>query len=101
MSYLIIAVPFQKRHLTPEIKSRGGKFDPSAKTWSLKDNQDNRQLADLIQLPLTGPTPEERILNVAKTAVELLNSIKFREYRLIESGNRIVIESDPNTQGIK
>ena len=95
MSNLIVIVPYQRRHLTQEIKLRGGIFDSTTKTWTLADNQDNRVLADLIQKPLAGPTPEERAQNNANLAVALLNALRYRKYRLVESGNRIVLESDP------
>ncbi len=94
MSTITLNVPYPKRHLTTEIKLRGGKFDATTKSWALEDNQENRQLAEIIQRPSTGPTPEERVRNVAATAVELLNALGQRKYRLAESGSRIVIESD-------
>ena len=94
MSNLIVIVPYQRRHLTQEIKLRGGKFATANKTWTLADNEDNRLLADLVQKPLAGPTPEERAHNIANLAVELLDALHHRKYRLVESGNRVVIESD-------
>jgi len=101
MNTININVPFERRNLRAEIKQRHGKFDPTTKTWALIDTPENRQLADLIQRPIAAPTPEERITNVVTTMVELLNAIKFRHYRLTESGTRIVLESEPMQTEVK
>ena len=97
MNTIAVAIPYAKRHLRPEIKERGGKFQPEDKTWILPDNPENRQLVDLVQKPITGPTPQERVTNVLNTTVELLNALKIsRKYKLAESGDRIVINSEPS-----
>jgi hypothetical protein len=97
MNTIEIAIPHLKRHLRPEVKSRGGKFQPEKENWILPDNPENRQLVDLIQKPITGPTPEERVKNVLNTTVELLNALNIaRKYKLAESGDRIVITSEPS-----
>jgi hypothetical protein len=95
MNTIEVTIPYQKRHLQAQIKERGGKFDPNTKNWVIPDTAENREIAELIKRPVTGPMPEDRITNVANTCVELLNALKHRRYRLVESGNRIVIESDP------
>lgn len=91
MPTIQIAIPFPQRHLRQEIKERGGKFQPKSKIWILQDTPANRQLADWIQKPITGPTPEERVTNVLTTTVDLLNALKTsRKYKLAESGDRIL-----------
>jgi len=95
MKTLELKIPYEKRKLHAEIKHRGGAFNAKNKTWTLPDTQDNRALAHLIDLPLTAPTPEERAHNVALVTVALLNEIKHRKYHLVESGDTILIESQP------
>jgi hypothetical protein len=94
MNTIEITLPYQKRHLRPEIKERGGKFNTETKNWSIPDTAENRELAQLIQRPVIGPTAEDRVTNVASTCVDLLNGLKHRRYRLVEARDRIVIESD-------
>jgi hypothetical protein len=95
MKTLELKIPYAKRKLHAEIKHRGGAFNAKNKTWTLPDTEDNRALAHLIDLPLTAPTPEERAHNVALVTVALLNEIKHRKYHLMESGDTILIESQP------
>ena len=90
-----LTLPYQKRDLRHEIKQRGGRFNPETKHWTLLDTAENRELAQLIAKPVTGPTTVERITNIANTCTELLNALKTRHYRVAEVGNRIVIESKP------
>jgi hypothetical protein len=94
MKTIEIDIPFQKRYLRAEVKERGGKYNSETKMWYLADTGDNRELIELINRPVTGPTPDDRVANVASTSVELLNALKHRRYRLVEAGDRIVIESD-------
>ena len=95
MKTIELKIPYERRKLQAEIKHRGGAFNSKNKTWTLPDTEDNRALAHLIDLPLTAPTPEERVHNVALVAVDLLNEIKHRKYRLVDSGDTILIESQP------
>ncbi len=92
---ITIKLPYPFRHLLPEIKSRGGRFDSATKTWSLADTPDNRALAG--QLAVSQPSlptaPEERIRNVAVVAVELLNGLQVGHFTLCETtADRVVIE---------
>jgi hypothetical protein len=97
MNTIAVAIPYAKRHLRHEVKSRGGKFQSEKEIWILPDNPENQELAELIQKPITGPTPQERVTNVLTTTVELLNGLKIsRKYKLAESGDRIVITSEPS-----
>ncbi len=93
---LIIKLPYPFRHLLPEIKSRGGRFDSATKTWSLPDNAENRLLANQLsvaQQPPPTASPEERVRNVAATAVELLNALKLGHFTLCQTtADRVVIE---------
>ena len=95
MKTVEIAIPYQKRHLQAHVKQLGGTYNPKGKNWIIPDNAETREFTQLIQRPLTGPTAEDRVTNVALTCVELLNAVKHRRYRLVESGDRILIESDP------
>ncbi len=47
----------------------------------------------MIGRPIAAPTATERVRNVAAVTVELLNGLKYRNYRIIEAGDRLVIES--------
>jgi hypothetical protein len=100
MNTITLNLPYQKRHLVEEIKKRGGKFNRDVKTWSLPDTVENRALTDVIQRQISGPTPAERIANVAQTCAELLNAIGLRHYRVIEAGDRIVLESESVTDAL-
>jgi len=95
MSIITITLPYAKRHLTTEIKARGGRFHNETKTWSLPSTEENRTLADLIAMAPQGATVEERVFHITETAVALLNSIGHRRYRAVESGDRVVIVSEP------
>jgi len=92
-----IHVPFAKRHLTNEIKMRGGKFSSEQKTWSLEDTPDNRALQEMIERPVAAPSPTERVKNVVSLSVDLLNALKIRQFKVREIGEQIVIESAPLT----
>jgi len=92
---LTFRLPYPLRHLTTEIKSRGGRFDSTSKTWSLPDNADNRLLTDQLIVPSPKPNavPEERVREVATIAVELLNALKLGHFTLCETtSDRVVIE---------
>ena len=93
---LTLKLPYPFRHLLPEIKSRGGRFDSATKTWSLPDNAENRLLANQLSVAHQPPptaTPEERVRNVAATAVELLNALKLGHFTLCQTtADRVVIE---------
>jgi hypothetical protein len=95
MKTIELKIQYEKRKLQFEVKHRGGAFNAKNKTWTLPDTEDNRALAHLIDLPLTAPTPEERIHNVAQVAVALCNEIKHRKFHLVQSGDTILIESQP------
>jgi hypothetical protein len=95
MNTIKLTLPYSKRDLRFEIKERGGRFNAETKDWTLEDTNENRELVQLIQRPVTGPTPKERIGNIANTCAELLNALKIRNYRVAEIGDRIVLESDP------
>ena len=95
MNSIQIHLPYQQRHLNSEVKQRGGKFDSRSKLWSLPDTTENREFAELIRRPVSGPTAQDRVGNVAQTCVALLNALNHRNFRLIEAGDKIVIESDP------
>ena len=90
-----LTLPYAKRHLRFEIKDRGGRFNPDTKNWTLEDTSENRELVQLITKPVTGPTAAERIGNIANTCAELLTALKIRHYRVVEVGDRVVIESEP------
>ena len=97
---IIINVPYSKRHLLPELRINGGKFDPDTKTWVLPDSPEARTLKELADRRLAVPAPTERIANIAKLTIDLLNSLKYREFKIVEAGNRIVLESTPlSTKG--
>ena len=92
---LTIKLPYPMRHLSPEIKSRGGRFDSATKSWSLPDNAENRLLAGQLvaATPPNSVTPEERVRSVAATAVELLNALKLGQFTLCATTiDRVVIE---------
>jgi hypothetical protein len=95
MNTIELNLPFQKRHLRVELKQRGAKFNPQTKAWSLPDTAENQELAQLIERPTTGPTPSERIGNIAMTFAELLTAVGSRRYTVIEAGDRVVLQSDP------
>jgi hypothetical protein len=92
----IVKLPYPFRHLLPEIKSRGGRFDSATKTWSLLDTAENRLLANRLstaQSPPPTAAPEERVRNVATVAVELLNGLQIGHFTLCETtADRVVIE---------
>jgi hypothetical protein len=95
---LTLKLPYPLRHLLPEIKARGGRFDAASKTWSLPDNPDNRLLADQVAVPPSMPnaSPEERVRNVATVAAELLTGLKLGQFTVCETtANRVVIENIP------
>ena len=95
MNIIEIKVPFEKKHLITEIKNNGGKFDSEKKTWNLEDNSQNRALKELVERRLAGPSQKDRVINIAKLAVDLLNGLKSRQYQVAEVGDRIVLESTP------
>jgi hypothetical protein len=98
METITIRVPYHHRHLHPEIKARGGRFDSASKTWNLPDTEPNRALAEEIQRPISAPTHEERVQNVLNVCVDLLNSLDGpgkRRYSVAEVGHKIVIELQP------
>jgi len=92
MKTIEVTIEYARRHLQPEVRHRGGTFDPKTKKWNLPETPDNRALAHLIETPVSAPTLEERTRNVALVAVDLLNAIKPKRYRLVECGDRILIE---------
>jgi hypothetical protein len=93
-----INLPYNYRHLRPEIKNRGGQFDPDTEQWVLPDNLENQALlAQIKSRPKPLASPQERVASVAKTSVELLNALRVGEYKLREvSLTKIVIESAPS-----
>ena len=93
MNTIEITVPYSKKHLVTEIKSAGGKFSPEAKIWILPDNQENRSLKELVERRLAGPSQNERVKNIANLTVDLLNALKYRQYKVVDVGDRIVLES--------
>jgi hypothetical protein len=96
---LIVKLPYPLRHLLPEIKSRGGRFDSATKTWALSDTTENRLLANQLsaaQPPPPTASPEERVRNIATTTVELLNALKLGHFILgTTTLDRVVIEKIP------
>ena len=86
MNTIEINVPFQKRHLTNEIKQRGGKFQSEQKNWILQDTPDNRTLKEMIERRIAAPSQMERVKNVLALSIDLLNSLKHRKYYLSEAG---------------
>ena len=92
MNLIKINLPYAKRHFQPEIKTRGGKFVSEDKTWTLPDTEDNRHFVALIEQPLAAPTYKERVQNVVMTCVELLNAVGKTKYKIVDVGERIVIE---------
>jgi hypothetical protein len=90
-----INVPYAKRHILPELRINGGKFDSDTKTWILPDSPEARTLKEIAERRVAVPAPTERITNIAKLTIDLLNSLKYREFKIVEVGNRIVLESTP------
>jgi len=95
MNTIAITVPFAKKHLITEIKNNGGKFNSETKIWNLEDNPDNRTLKEIVERRIAGPSQKERVNNIANLAVDLLNSLKYRQFTITEAGDRIVLESMP------
>jgi len=92
---IIFKLPYPFRHLTGEIKKRGGRFDSTTKTWSLPDNSDNHVLISQIEVPPPKPevTTEDRVRGIATVAVELLNGLKLGHFTLCQAtADRVVIE---------
>jgi|ERR1700677_2963227 len=88
-------LPYPFRHLLPEIKARGGRFDSMSKTWSLEDTFDNRELARQLATPppIQTATPDERVRGVAAVALELLNGLQIGHFTLCATTvDRVVIE---------
>src|SRR5271163_132095 len=92
---ITINVPFTKRHILPELRINGGKFNPDTKPWILPDNPETSTLKELVERRIAAPSPAERIKNVLTLSVDFLNTLKIRQFKLTESGDRIVIESTP------
>ena len=88
-----INVPYAKRHILPELRINGGKFDSDTKTWILPESPEARTLKELVERRLAGASQKERINNILKLAVDLLNAVNYRKYQISEVDSRIVLES--------
>lgn len=78
-----VFVPYEQKTLNPEIKHRGGRWNPDTRKWILPDNQENRTFARTIHpLPSRDLPPDERIATIAQNAVAQLNALGAGEFVL-------------------
>jgi hypothetical protein len=95
---LTFKIPYAMRHLQPEVRNRGGRFNPDDKTWTLDDNEGNSALVAQLTSPPPRPAApaEVRVRAVAQSAAELLCSLRIGTFVLIESSpTRVIIEKVP------
>lgn len=78
-----VFVPYVQKNLNPEIKHRGGRWNPESRRWVLPDTAENRAFADTIRpVPSRELQPDERIKTIANNAVAQLNALGTGEFTL-------------------
>jgi hypothetical protein len=96
---ITIRVPFALRHMLPDIKAAGGRFDSQSKTWTLPDTLVSRSVAEKFAPPppRLDETPEERVRSVSRVAADLLSGLNEGRFVIIEStARRVVLEKAPS-----
>lgn len=82
-----VHVPYEQKALNPEVKRRGGRWNPNSKRWSLPDTTDNRAFAATIK-PLPSQLDiDDRVAAIAANAVAQLNCLGAGEFILQFASN--------------